>query len=338
MLRWDPASLGLGAACALPAVAFSLFLFLGPWRPQGGDLLSSELRAAVLEPDGGQGEEPPPPFPASLFPEHVRGACNDLRRQYTLSNPGLAMGPVGELAVILVGDLAGESLRAVGLSFGRGWLQDRLLEGGADPQLAQDWAPWLVFAGVLGVGLGLDFAARPRGLGDGEGTGAASDAAVLEGAQVMKVERNKITGKLVPVPMTMSELSEEARAQLEGRVKRRRVAFLLEKARGKLETMACTGAFFLSGGNLLAPYAASVFDQAVFSCLQRVTQKGIEGEMERELQKLQRESLAAQSRAKEEEGEAAAGVGAGPAEGEGVGAGAGAGAGEGEGPGPGPDP
>ena len=157
---------------------------------------------------------------------------------------------------------------------------------------------------------------------------------MLEGAQVMKVERNKITGKLVPVPMTMTELSEEARAQMEGRVKRRRVAFLLEKARGKLETMACTGAF-LSGGNLLAPYAASVFDQAVFSCLQRVTQKGIEGEMERELQKLQRESLAAQSRAKEE-GAAAAGVGAGPAEGEGVGAGAGGGAGEGEGPGPDP--
>jgi len=329
MLRWDPASLGVGAACALPVAAFSLFLFLGPWRPQEGELLPS-------------GEEPPPSFPASLFPEHVRGALDDLRRQYTLSNPGLAMGPAGELAVILVGDLAGEALRAVGLSFGRGWLQDRLLEGGADPQLAQDWAPWLVLAGVLGVGLGLDFASWPRGPGsnaqtaafaaggEGRGAGAASDAAVLEGAQVMKVERNKITGKLVPVPMPMSELSDEARAQLEGRVKRRHAALLLEKARGKLETVACTGAFFLSGGNLLAPYAASVFDQAVFSSLQRGTQKAIVGEMERELLKLQRESLAAQSRAKEEEGAAAGSGTPGPSEGEG----AGAGGGGGEGPGP----
>ena len=169
MLRWDPASLGLGAACALPAVAFSLFLFLGPWRPQGGDLLSSELRAAVLEPDGGQGEEPPPPFPASLFPEHVRGACNDLRRQYTLSNPGLAMGPVGELAVILVGDLAGESLRAVGLSFGRGWLQDRLLEGGADVRTLRRGALAALRVGDFSAARGLVAAARRRlGVGPGQ--------------------------------------------------------------------------------------------------------------------------------------------------------------------------
>ena len=123
---------------------------------------------------------------------------------------------------------------------------------------------------------------------------------MLGGAQVMKLERNKVTGKLVQMPVPMSELSDETRAQLEDRLKRRKAGFLLEKSRGKLETLACSVAFFASGGNLLAPYAASVLDQAVFSALQRVTQKNIMSEMERELQNLQRESLAAQSRAKEE--------------------------------------